>query len=407
MGIANSSRLRMFHRQMYIDLVHAYLEDYGTQRQLARALGVQDVHISNLLEPFRQFREGRREDAYWGDSVGILQVEVGEALKFLKTPSRLRAQQIADSLCSDRERRAVLLDHMRLAAERSPTFAASMLNPVDREELAEDIRAIGKLHSVALSGIRPEDTRIAYSQVWDSAGRAISRVDPRLFPIEYAQILMFLHDAASVLGRHDLALQDARQALLVLSGSCADAGESRDYVERFRINALLAEVVTLNNMGLRDGALVVLERAKEAPWYTMETEHWKRSFLEESLKSMIATPRSAIRDAEQAAEEACDLAGRRTQQWKGTQSKLLDVYVARGSIRKADHLADELARSELDSLSPLYGVRVLRSLARYYKARTDSGSVLNSLVKAAAIAASANLTHQSEEIRRQVERLAA
>ncbi|MBV6702755.1 hypothetical protein KV557_37620 [Kitasatospora aureofaciens] len=405
MHASNWPQLRIFHRQMYVDLVRAYLVDYGTQEDLARALNLSAPYVSYILKPLEGDLEGGRAFAYWEDVDDATLLDINEALKYLKTPAKVRAEQIADSLCSDSERREVLLEHMRLAAARHPPGGVAV-NPLGREELEATIKAIGQLHSVALSSLDPGDTKRAYSQVWAYARQVVERIDATVFPIEFAQVLMFLHDAASVLGRHDLALQSARRALVALGGSRTLTGGSRDYAIRFRLNALLAETVTLNNFGLRDAAMAVAERAQNVPGCaSMEPEHWRRSFLEEQLKSMAAMPRSAISEAERKADEACCLAGERTQQRIGTESRLLDLYVSRGSKGNARRLAERLAGEDEHGLSPLYGVRLSRALARYYSSRSEPQAAVDALSRARTIALSADLKHQTDEINRQVDLL--
>ncbi len=398
-------RLRIFHRQMYVDLVRAYLADYGTQEELARALNLSAPYMSYILKPFDAGLESSRVSAHWEDVEDVPLLDISEALKYLKTPAKGRARQIADTLCSDSERREVLLEHMRLAAARRP-IVGDIVNPFGRDEIEESIRVIGQLHSVALSSLDPGDTKRAYSQVWAYARQIVDRVDATAFPIEFAQVLMFLHDAASVLGRHDLALQSARRALVSLGGSRTLTGASRDYVARFRLNALLAETVTLNNFGLRDAAMAVAERAQNAPGCdVIEPEHWRRSFLEEQLKSLAAMPRSAISEAERKADEACCLSGDRAQQRIGIESRLLDLYVSRDSKGNARRLGERLAGEDERRLIPLYEVRLSRALARYYSSRSEPQAAVDTLSRARAVALAADLRHQAVEIDRQVTRL--
>ncbi|WP_280862068.1 hypothetical protein [Streptomyces sp. SAI-144] len=387
---------------MYVDLTRAYLVDYGTQEKLAQALNLSAPYIHYALKPFRTDPEADLRYAYWEDSDDVTLVDIEEKLKYLKIPSMKRARQIADTLCSDKERREVLLEHMRLAAVRRP----APTDPVGRiysDELEEQIRAMGRVHSVALLGLDPKGTNVAYSQVWASVRQMVDRVDPGVCPIEFCQLLMFLHDAASVLNRHDLALWAARRALASLAGGRA----SGHFAERFRLNALLAEVVTLNNLRLRDEGMAVVDRAQKAIGYAeIEPEHWKRSFLEERLKLMTSIPRSSIWDAERIADESCCLAEGATQQRIGTHSRLLDLYVVRESKGNARRLAERLQGEELRHLRPQYGVRLARCLARYYRARSELEAAWQALSSARTIAISANLVHQAEEIERQAVQLA-
>jgi hypothetical protein len=276
---------------MYIDLVRAYLLRYGTQSKLARVLGVTEAYLSFLLEPFRPYGQGRR-DAYWAVVLDTPPHEIIETLKFLKAPSPDRATQLAEHLCSEVEEQALLLYHVACSRSRYPPHAQAS-TCLQSDEVVEEITAIGKLHAVALHGVEPTATNTAYLQVWNAALRALDGVDATRHPVEHAQVLMFLHDAASVLNRQDLALGYARQATIVLAQNSTSTA-SRDYVVRFRINALAAEVVSLNNLGLRTDAMRLALRARQAPGYTLEPESWMRTFFEQQLSSMATLPRFSI-----------------------------------------------------------------------------------------------------------------
>src|ERR1700722_4017608 len=99
-------RLRVLHRQMYLDLIRAYLPDYGSQRDLARALGLTEAYLSFLIEPLHADGTRRRE-SYWADILTRPDLEIVEAFRFLKTPSEERASQLAADLCTEEERRDV------------------------------------------------------------------------------------------------------------------------------------------------------------------------------------------------------------------------------------------------------------------------------------------------------------
>src|SRR3954469_24165069 len=89
----------MFHRQMYVALVRASLPAYGSRRDLARALDVDEAYVQRLLAPpGARTRAGRFAPA--------------------KTPSASGAEQIAALLCADEARRNALLRHLEGARAR-------------------------------------------------------------------------------------------------------------------------------------------------------------------------------------------------------------------------------------------------------------------------------------------------
>jgi hypothetical protein len=134
--------------------------------------------------------------------------------------------------------------------------------------------------------------------VWRYARPLPERIDPRTLPVDHAQALMFLHDTAQVLGRADLALGFVRRALAVLPPEARGNATSAGGVTRLRINALLAEAVSLNTLRLRAEAFSVCGYAESLAGFRDEPETWLRSFLEQRLVSMAggspARPTSSI-----------------------------------------------------------------------------------------------------------------
>ncbi len=394
-------RVRVLNRQMYIDLVRAYLRDYGTQNELARSLNLTEAYVSFILEPFRLSGQ-RRRDAYWGDSSESPMHEVAEALKYLKAPSVYVATQIAERLCSDMERREALLHHVHLAIRRRPPPHQAP-TPFCRDEVVEILRRIGDLHAVALRGSDPQLTRLAYAQVWASARYAINRIDPEWYPIDYCQTLMFLHDAASVLDRQDLALGYARRARLVLTEDAVYRAPD-DHVTRLRINAAFAEVVSLNNLGLKSDAMNVALKARKMMGYAVEPAYWMRSFFEQQLSSTAALPRLSIYSAEKLADQACELVPADTALHAGIRGKLAEVYLAQGSlrsIRKARQTIECLALvagTSNTAISPLRRVILLRTLMRIFHAVGDLASTDYWASEARTVAIAAGLKHQQAKL---------
>jgi hypothetical protein len=298
---------RLIHRQTYIDLIRAYLLDYGSQHDLSRALGFSEAYASFLLAPLRP-SASRRDVVHW--SVLLLAGhEVAEAFRWVKTPSQARARQIADQLCTDTERREVLLFHIDLARMPAKPGAPSSV-PLSASEAKAIILTIGDVHQAALYDSSEAVTAASYAQVWRQARAASALIDPRRSPAGHAQVLMFLHDAAQVLGRADLALGFARRAIGVTS-ALADRNSSDDLI-RMRINAMLAEAVSLNSLRLRREAAATIDQARMLPGYNREPEVWQRSFLEQTLNSITGSARASIYGAESTSDTALALTQRDT-----------------------------------------------------------------------------------------------
>jgi hypothetical protein len=394
---------RLMHRQTYIDLMRAYLADYGSQRDLARALGFSEAYASYLLEPLR-LTLSRRQAVHWSILLCAGGHEVAEAFKYAKTPAEVRARQIADQLITDTDRRDVLLHHVtmaRRAAGSSPGSAA--LSGGDARAV---LQLVGETHQAALYNSAGPVTSASYARVWRQARDLPALIHPRLNPAEHAQALMYLHDTAQVLGRPDLALGFARRALRALPGSRPGNAGPPDVI-RLRINAILAEVVTLNTLGLQADALRASRYAQSLPGYDDEPQTWRRSFLEQQLTSMAALPRASVYLAERTADQAlCLLPGDRILQ-AGVSRRMMDVYLSRmtpRSIRNAGRLASDLqqAVTRRSGTSPLRRAQILRTLIRYRRCVADLASATDLIAECLKVTAEANLVHQRDELVREL-----
>ena len=393
---------RLIHRQTYIDLIRAYLRDYGSQHDLARALGLSEAYASYLLAPLR-LGDDRRQ-AHWADLLTARGDEVAEAFKFAKTPSQHRARQIADLLCTDAERREVLLHHIGLA-RRPSRFPARDGVPLPDPEARAAVNALAELHHSALHDSRPHLTAVTYARVWHDARSLSMSIDPRRNPVGYAQVLMFLHDSAQVLGRADIALGCARKAIGILQSIGTGTASSDDQV-RLHINARFAEVVSLNTLGLRNEARVAIASAEPLRGYRREPETWLRSFLEERLNSITGFPRASIYDAERAADMALDLVPDDAILRAGVTRRLMDIYLTRLTARnrrKADQLADTLRPvvTSGSDISPLRRAQILRTLARYSRSVKDASGTAAMVTECLRVTAEANLIHQRRELVRE------
>jgi hypothetical protein len=393
---------RLIHRQTYIDLIRAYLRDYGSQHDLARALGLSEAYASYLLAPLRLGAD--RRPAHWADLLTANGAEVAEAFKFAKTPSRIRARQIADLLCTDAERRQVLLHHIALAS-RPSRFPAGDGVPLPDPEASAAIGALAGLHHSALHDSRPEMTAVTYARVWHEARSLSAAIDPRHNPVGCAQVLMFLHDSAQVLGRADIALGYARKAIGILPSNRTGAASSADPVP-LHINARFAEVVSLNTLGLRNEARVAIACAEPLRGYRHEPETWLRSFLEEQLNSITGFPRASIYDAERTADMALHLVPDDAILQAGVTRRLMDIYLTRLTARnqrKAERLADRLRPfvTPGSAVSPLRRAQLLRTLARYSRSVQDTAGTAAMVSQCLRVTAEANLIHQRRELIRE------
>lgn len=342
--------------------------------------------------------------SYSSVTLGRASSEVEDAIRWLKTPSSKRAVQIAEQVCSEDERRELLLYHFeraRQVPEDSPRSSAWL----SREEIGSIISSISAVHKVALRSPYADEVRLAYINVWDWGRYGVNRIDPRKYPVEHAQVLMFLHDTACVLDRADLALTYARRAILILDDATVSGKEARDRHMRMRVNAALAEVVALSNLGLLGDARDLAESAVRLPGYEFEPELWKRTFLEQRLKAATGIARSGIYQAEGLAEQAREIAPSDPALVAGIDARLVNAYVRQGSrrsLRKARTQVEELHTLAMRTteVSPLRRVSLLRTIADFFHVTGDRSSRDETLRYCMTVVDLAGLTHKRSELAR-------
>jgi hypothetical protein len=393
---------RLVHRQTYIDLIDAYLVDYGTRRDLARALGVSEAYISYLLKPLRT--SIGRPGEHWTTLLAAAGYEVADAFKFAKTPSQARARQIAQTLVSDTDRRDALLFHVSRARTPASRRTAS-LPPLPPDAVRRALGQIGDVHQHALTSPVAVVAAASYAQVWKHTGPLLARIDARRYPADYAQALMFRHDTAQVLGRADLALACARRALGALPPPAAREAVTSD-VTRLRVNALLAEAVTLNTLRLHSAAFLACGHAEGLPGFSTEPETWQRSFYEQRLTAAAGLPRASLYGAERTADRALALTASPVSR-AGITRRLADVYLARPtgrSLRRAASLALSLgeALAANSELSPLRRAQIMRTLVRYHLIAGDRATAGRLVGECLRITTEADLIHQRAELFREL-----
>jgi hypothetical protein len=396
--------LRAFHRQMYVDLIRAYLRDYGSQRDLARALGLTEAYVSFLLEPLRAATAPRR-DTNWAAVLAVPDFEIIEAFSFLKTPSQVRAHQLAAALGTEPERRDALLYHISMA--QGPSLRPEALTRMPADIARTKLATIGAVHQIAQHSPDATASKTAHARVWSMAAPLVEAIDPLGSPVEYTQALMYLHDIAQVWDLHAQALAFARRAILALSHGDI-ARQQRDEARQLCIVAMHSEAVSLNTLGLNAESRETIHRAARLLIRCDKPEVWHRSLLEQELTALAAVPRISIYQAEMTSEQVTSFDTTNVITEAAAGYRLLNVYTAHGSPRsilKGGKLAAQLrVLAAAPGLTPLRRVQVLRALYRYSRALADPVASSADLAACLQVTYGAALHHQQREVLREASR---
>jgi hypothetical protein len=385
---------RSFHRQMYVDLIRAYLRDYGSRRDLARALGVKEPFITYILAPAATWPPGHPHRHATQPPA--------------KTPSMRRAEHIASLLCSDAERRDVLLHHIGQARNGLPATGLWLAVPTPAR-FAEALRVVEQLHAAATNAFDPAEAHQAYLELWRRGQRVVAHADARQYPLRFARLLLCLHAAACVLDRADLALEYARRAGMALHDAPARGldGDARAAYARLVFGTARAEIVALNNLNLVGSAQQAAIFAEEAllPRHG-DRATWLPQLYRDRLTSLRRLHRFAVSEAEILHERARALATNPLDQAL-LDERLTGALLSHGtprSVRRAQPLVERglVLVGQADSpLSPLHRAQHLRTAASYARRIGDRAAWERYVRDCLALIAAAGLAHQRRQLERQ------
>ena len=397
---AEAARLRVFHRQMYVDLIRSYLQDYGSQRDLARALRLSEAYVSFLLEPLR-VPGAPRPRLYWASALTAPDFEIFEAFRFLKTPSEDRARQLASVLCTESDRCDALLYHISMAQASSQQHESIRSMPGD--EARDKLALTGHAHQIVQRSPDVGASKSAHAQVWSMAAPLVDAVDPLRSPLEYTQALLYLHDIAQVWDLHAQALAFARRAILALFRGDIRK-QQRDEAHRLRVVSMHAEAVSLNTLGLSADSRRTVGEAMKLLDRSEESRTWQRALLEQELTALVSAPRISIYQAEKIAEDAITLGPADVIAQAAAGYRLLNIYTAHPSPRNSREGGKLAARlrtlAPSPCLTPLRRVQVLRGLYRYSRTLADSTAISMDLSECLRVTYEGSLFHQQREVLR-------
>ena len=148
---------------------------------------------------------------------------------------------------------------------------------------------------------------------------------------------------AQVLGRADIALGCARKAIGILQ-SIETGTASTDDPARLHINARIAEVVSLNTIGLRNEARAAIASGVSRGIPPTSPGHGCNPSPEERSNSITGFPRASIYDPQRTADMALDLVPDDPILRASVTRRLADIYLTRPTARPGGARATFSAR---------------------------------------------------------------
>lgn len=379
--VAEEARIR---RAAYIAVLRGELGAFETREAFAARIGRARVYLESLLD----------EDRF-------------------RTPGPAITHEIVQALPLEPEQRQDLLDQMLLAAQRRLKARRDATMSVAESSPDEVIAGMREAHWAASYSQEPAQVRAHYRELCDTGELFLRSKRIGHHPLVAAEASLVLHDVLSVLNRPGEALVQAMSAAEVMKR--LDPGNyprSRERLEHLRVNAHVAEAVSLTSLGLANRAEVRLLLA-EATFQRSSSAaaFWAPHIARGRLAAHSKQNRFNLYEAVEFARQVKEICDRRGDRFDPQFSLLADVSLARAYIRYGTEpglkkarllLRDPIERlDEVPELGALRRAIALRTYARVcweLKARDEWELYLG---RAWQVAIEAGLDHQLASMRRE------
>ena len=372
------------HRETYIAVLNGLLKEPASKRQFAKTVGITPQYLSYLLNPYDRL------------------------------PGAALVRKIVAALPLDADGRANLCEHMALAREKRVKAGQVILQDFGRTDVALHIEIIQRAEQAAVFGADPHQAHVQQQLMRNAGVLLLSQLIPTVYPLEFAQLSLWLSNSEGILNRHSDALYYAKQAHRVLSHAERTdfTLEARQRFDELALNALRAEGVVYHNLKLEGEAYAHYCMAEALPATRLQPETWLPHLYRDKINAYSRQARFSIRDAEAWARHGKTLCERSDHPHAGLWAFMLDrslaeAYLRYGNLKKGQRLLTNLAEElpRLPVVGALHRVLFLKIYARSFWQAGDQAGWQATLGAALTLATAAGLTHQIGEINRQYGRV--
>lgn len=386
MGYTNFAEEAVLHSRVWKALLRSAME-HGSQFKIAERTRISEVYLSNLMQPDHP------------------------------PPSIDVERRLAEVLPFDHERRQDFLNHLSLARENRSALGKSIREGLRTRGISDLVHNLQRQHHLSTFHAQADKVDISYRAVREAGYALTNRMKVSLSPVrfgmEYAQVLLVMHDTESILNRHGEAMFNAERVSSILTAMDERVYRgNRERVDYLRVNALYALAITYNNLGLSQEALLICLRAEhEVNVLTHASAFWLPHIYRAKMKAISCKPRFALSDVRNLFNNAQAFLEKADTPLSPLFSLMLSRsfaealieysqrYASQRSLREAEHLIQS-SLSQIDQISdagPLHRVGILRTSARLYRHQGSSQSS-EYAQQAWSIAAQYGLHHQMRQI---------
>lgn len=372
------------HREAYIAVLDGLLQTTAAKRHFAQSVGITPQYLSYLLNPFD------------------------------RTPSPGLARKMVDALPLEVTEHANLLEHLLLSSERRLKAQIALQQEFTQVDVATHIALIHEAHTTANFATDPEQAK-AQQQVVRTAGNLLlQRMRAAVYPLDYAQLCLWLHSVESASNLHANAIYHAKKARSRLSTLVRVdfRPEDRERFDDLSFNALRSEAVAYHNLNENRSAYSLCCAGEALPEVQHRPQAWLPHLYRDKINAYSQLPRFSIRAVEGWVRQGKQLCEQVTHDEAPLWAFMLDrslaqAYLRYGNVKKATSLLHRLA-AEVDHL-PVVGIlHRVSFLKTYAEALWNVGDRQTwEAVTASTIhlADSAGLAHQALELKRRYREL--
>jgi hypothetical protein len=346
-GLISASQQAELHREIYAAIIKGCTRQRGARGRLAADAGITPQYLSYVL---------------------VADTDPGRDPVTRRRAAVKTARRIADALALPEDKRQQAFEH--LVSARGRRDGRHVPTTLRRDDLPQLIWAVRRLSERATHCPDPHDARRLYHTVVAAGGILAIRTPVRVWPIEYIELCLCLHDALCVLDNPATALHYARLAEAVLGW--VDPVRYRGSEERVRdlqINILRAIGVAYNNLNLPAQAIHYFDKAHQLITSTKPRQGWLVHICRDKLSALAKLSRFTLSEveglADQAMREMGDIGIDQGPAALLLKAKLGECYLAFGARRdRAGPLLDQLIVEAENSTTLGIGVLVVMERKR-------------------------------------------
>jgi hypothetical protein len=385
------------HRAAVAALLRSHLP-YGRIGQVAQAVGISREWLERILSD---------TPISYGRSIGRLE-PLEQAL----------AERLANHLGLDANERGQLLEHADLSHKSSAEVDTAIEEAISHHELDVLLPVLLTFHASANCESNPAVASNLYMRSHNIAQQLMKSLPRRDYPLEFAQVCLVLNDLEAVLNRNSIGIYYARLAQdWAASGGTKESKLLGKDADELRGNALIAEAVSLRNLGLDGKARVILS----LPVFTEMDNPWSGEAALHLLKCTAFAHRTSLRQVDELADNYLQVIEKLGSKTDPATTSLafseakLRAYLAcaptKARLKKAEaELEQCLSRTDsneseesrvfkyISQTSALRSVIFLNTYSHLLKVRGDSIQAEKVQIQAESRANKAGLAHQLARI---------